>query len=77
MKCLATSKGEVSEEVDSTGDMGASSGVESWRVGCIFASPPPPDWKGPLCLAGWDVVMLSLLGDAGISHVPALPGVLL
>mgnify|MGYP001203570789 CR=1 FL=1 len=33
MKCLTTLKGEVSEEVDSTGDMEASRGAESWRVG--------------------------------------------
>jgi hypothetical protein len=59
MKCLTTLKDEVSEEVDSTGDMEASRGLESWRVGCIFDFPPPPDWKEPLCLPGWVLVLIS------------------
>ena len=59
--------------------MEARRGAERQRVGWLFASPFPPGWKGPLCMPGWGVVMLSLRGDGDLSHVslpPPLPGVL-
>ena len=71
-------KDEVSEEVDSTGDMEAQGLRElgSWVNLCL--PTPPPGWKEPLCLVGWRFVMLSYSCDGPptrISCHPPLPGV--
>ena len=66
-------KDEVSEEVLTAQVMEARRGAERQRVGWLFASPFPPGWKGPLCMPGWGVVMLSLRGDGDLSHVSLRP----